>query len=178
MGAISSQFTQKALFWKCKTTNATNVIKFMHKLRGHFTAARGQVINVVLDNHRAHIGPEVRQTIERLRIKFLFLPVCTPELNSIECLWSVIKRDFKRRLAELKFEKLDQNQFSAILTKSLNAITAEQQSKAANTNNRDFLRRIWREELGGSVPMTTPKQRDVKIITIRLDDEEEKVEQD
>jgi len=32
------------------------------------------------------------------------MPPYTPEINSIETVWSVIKRDFKRRLAFLKNE--------------------------------------------------------------------------
>ena len=77
----------------------------------------------------------------------MFLPAYTPELNSIECLWSVIKKDFKRRLALVKFEKLDQTKFANMLQKSLDMITTEVQAKAASQNNREFLERIWNREL-------------------------------
>jgi len=142
-GAISSQFHHRALFVQTKTTNGKSVAKFMEKLRGHFHYARNKRIKVVLDNARPHISPIVKSTIERLRIDFLFMPTCTPELNSIECLWSVIKRDFKRRLAEVKFEKLNQQNCKQILQASLNAITPETQATAAVNNNRQFLDRIW-----------------------------------
>ncbi len=75
------------------------------------------------------------------------MPAYTPELNSIERLWSVIKKDFKRRLALVKFEKLDQTRFGNMLQKSLDMITTEVQAKAAAQNNREFLERIWSQEL-------------------------------
>ena len=58
---------------------------------------------LVADNHRAHYKAEVKQEADRLNIEFVFLPSGTPEMNSIESLWGVIKRDFKARLIMNRF---------------------------------------------------------------------------
>ena len=107
---------------------------------------------MVLDNASAHSDKELTKTTERLRIDFLFLPAYTPELNSIECLWSVIKKDFKQRLATVKFDKLAQTEFSQLLQKSLNSVTLKMQADAARNNNREFLERIWSQELAAQLP--------------------------
>jgi hypothetical protein len=90
----------------------------------------------------------------------MFLPAYTPELNSIERLWSVIKKDFRRRLALLKFEKLDQTRFGRVLQKSLDMITGDIQAKAASQNNREFLERIWIEELAALRPRNSQNSRE------------------
>ena len=112
LGAISAQFTSKPLLVQADTPNAKTVANFLQKLRQHFSFARDKRIKVVLDNASAHSDRELTKTRDRLRIDFLFLPAYTPELNSIECLWSVIKKDFKQRLATVKFDKLAQTEFS------------------------------------------------------------------
>ena len=57
---------------------------------------------MVLDNARAHITIAVREEAEFQNIELMFMPPYTPELNSIEALWSVIKRDFKKRILARK----------------------------------------------------------------------------
>ena len=54
------------------------------------------------------------------------MPPYSPELNSIESLWSVIKRDFKQRALDNVMFKMNQTQFSELLQKSLDAITPMQ----------------------------------------------------
>jgi transposase len=58
---------------------------------------RGAV--VVLDNLRAHHAPEVRQAIEAVGARVLYLPPYSPDLNPIELCWSFTKA-WLRRLAE------------------------------------------------------------------------------
>ena len=52
---------------------------------------------------RTHYTHDVKLAAERLKLDFWYMPPYTPELNSIESLWSVIKKDFKRRLAPKKY---------------------------------------------------------------------------
>ena len=92
---------------QAETTNRASMVKFLELLREHLPLMKEQRIKMVLDNASVHHDRQVTAARERLNIEFMFLPAYTPELNSIECLWSVIKRDFKRRLAGVKFEKLD-----------------------------------------------------------------------
>ena len=70
------------------------------------------------------------------------MPPYTPELNSIESLWSVIKRDFKRRMFDNKEVNVTQAQFAKVLQESLDAVTPSVQQNAARYNNRKFLHRM------------------------------------
>jgi transposase len=78
------------------STNWVDTIKFLRKLREEEPSDKK--IYLVSDNHRAHHKTEVAEVALGLNIEFVFLPAGTPEMNSIECLWGVIKRDFKSRL--------------------------------------------------------------------------------
>ena len=71
-----------------------------------------------------------------------FIPPYTPEFNSIEALWSWIKRDMKKRLVERSSVLLSQNEFQTMLKASLNSVNNEAQARAAATNNREFIHRI------------------------------------
>ena len=103
MGAISSQFFRKPLLVQTETTNGPLFAQFLERLRKHVPFNKTQRIKLVLDNARAHYTSEVKAAADRFKIDFWYMPPYTPELNSIESLWSVIKRDFKRRLAPRKY---------------------------------------------------------------------------
>jgi len=75
------------------------------------------------------------------------MPPYSPELNAIEPLWSVLKRDFKKRMLEHRVDKVEEHFFRKILWESLEAITVEQQKNAARFNNRKFLLRCIEEIL-------------------------------
>ena len=76
------------------------------------------------------------------------MPPYSPELNAIEPLWSVLKRDFKSRMLEHRVYKVEQSDFRRILWDTLESITVEQQKHAARHNNRKFLLRCIDELLG------------------------------
>lgn len=79
-----------------ESTNWEDVMRFLQLIRdAEPTDTR---IYLVADNHRSHHKLEVAERARTLNIEFVFLPAGTPEINSIEALWSVIKRDFKSRL--------------------------------------------------------------------------------
>ena len=50
---------------------------------------------IVLDNHRAHKTVDVTRLARQLGFELLFQPPYCPEINSIESLWSIVKRDVK-----------------------------------------------------------------------------------
>jgi len=77
----------------------------------------------VLDNARAHIGQPVKTYCHFNHIELLFMPGYSPEFNSIEALWSVIKRRVKAKLAVRKFENLDDQKFSGIVLDVLESVT-------------------------------------------------------
>jgi hypothetical protein len=98
-----------------------------------------------LDNHRAHHALTAKAEAAKQRIKLHFMPPYTPELNSIESLWSVIKRDFKRRMFDNKEVNIQQVQFNKVLQQSLDAITPKVQQMAARFNNRKYLNRMLKQ---------------------------------
>jgi hypothetical protein len=96
----------------------------------------------VLDNAAAHHNNLVKQLAAKLKIELMFLPAYTPELNPIEALWGIIKRDFKQRLMQTKHIVKEQAQFQELLQSSLDAITPEVQQKAARSNHRAYLYQV------------------------------------
>ena len=52
----------------------------------------------------------------------MFMPPYSPEFNCIEALWSVIKRDFKRRVLDLRQVLISEDQFRTLLQASVDAI--------------------------------------------------------
>jgi transposase len=55
-------------------------------------------------------------------MELMFMPPYSPEFNCIEALWSVIKRDFKKRVLDLRDVVISDAQFRNLLQDSLNAI--------------------------------------------------------
>jgi len=77
------------------------VAEFLKRIRGAVTPypfTNNERIILVLDNHKSHKTELVRGLAHTLNIELLFLPPYSPELNSIESLWSVFKLDLKNRL--------------------------------------------------------------------------------
>jgi hypothetical protein len=69
----------------------------------------------------------------------MFMPPYTPEFNCIEALWSVIKRDFKKRVLAMQQVEIGDALFRQLLQESLDAIKPAVQKKAARSNNRGFI---------------------------------------
>ena len=57
----------------------------------------------------------------------MFMPPYSPEFNCIEALWSVIKRDFKRRVLDLRQVLISEDQFRTLLQASVDAIVPKVQ---------------------------------------------------
>ena len=126
IGAISEQLS-KPLFMMASSTNAEEFATFLKQLRRRFSSQRGRVIHLVLDNAAAHHHSLVKLLAARLKIELMFLPAYTPELNPIEALWGIIKKDFRKRLMETKHIVKKQPEFKQLLQDSLDAITPEVQ---------------------------------------------------
>jgi hypothetical protein len=96
-------------------------------------------VYVVLDNHPAHHTLLVTDEAARLNFELMFMPPYSPELNAIEALWSVLKRNVKQQLVMRKLVNITQAQFEVLLQGCLDNIRQEVQQAAAKHNNRHFI---------------------------------------
>ena len=94
IGAISTLLTSP-LFMLAKSTNSQDFMTFLKLLRSRFSYCKSTTIHLVLDNAAAHHNNFVKLLAAKLKIELMFLPAYTPELNPIEAMWGIIKRDFK-----------------------------------------------------------------------------------
>jgi transposase len=62
-----------------------------------------------------------------LNFVLMFLPPYSPELNSIEALWGIVKRKVKKHLVEFKLVTLTQKHFERILQECLDSVSVEVQ---------------------------------------------------
>ena len=61
---------------------------FMLQLRRRY---RGRVLCLLLDKHRSHSAPATLRLAAELRIRLLWLPTRSPELNAMDHLWRHLK---------------------------------------------------------------------------------------
>jgi len=156
------------LFMKSASTNIEDFRKFLLQIKEKFPQEYGQQrprISIVLDNHPAHRNVDVNIYARNLGLTLLFLPPYCPQLNSIECLWSVVKRSVKRELQLNKDINLNQEQFEQLVQKCLDQVTGEQQKFAAKHNNRQFIFDTLREAAADAdiinAPVEEEKSEDV-----------------
>ena len=97
-GAIGAAM-ERQLFKQFKTTNKEDFLSFISGIRDTLSEQdRNKTIKLILDNHKSHGTLIVRSYCQFNNIEIKFLPSYSPEFNSIEPLWSVIKRRFKSKL--------------------------------------------------------------------------------
>ena len=84
-------------------------------------------MTIVLDNAKAHRTADVYATAEKLNFELMFMPPYCPEFNCIEALWSVLKRDFKKRVLEQRKVMISDDLFRQLLLECLNAVAPKVQ---------------------------------------------------
>ena len=112
-GAIGS-LMPKPLFVMERTTNSHNFMRFLRRLRKLFEHD-DRTIHLILDNHRGHHTLEAKAYAVKKKIALHFMPPYSPELNAIEPLWSVLKRDFKSRMLDHRVDRVEEPFFRQIL---------------------------------------------------------------
>ena len=65
------------------------------------------------------------QLAANLNFEFMFLPPYCPELNSIEALWGIVKRNVKKQMIAHKLVTLQQKHFEVILQGCLDSVQVE-----------------------------------------------------
>ena len=105
------------------STNNVEFQRFLTALRGRCCVPRQEPVYLVLDNASSHHNNASKQCMAALNFRPLFIVPYSPEFNSIERLWSVIKRRIKARLALAKDLKLSQEQFEHVVLGACNEVT-------------------------------------------------------
>jgi transposase len=73
-----------------KKVNAGSTVKTLMKIEAHYPEA--ETITVILDNAGSHHSVLVRNYAERSKINLVFLPAYSPNLNLMERVWGLLKR--------------------------------------------------------------------------------------
>ena len=135
-GAISTSLNGGVFSIEESTTKEATG-RFLRKIR--HALQTDEKAYIVLDRHASHKSHDTAELAAELNFELLLMPPHTPELNSIEALWSVIKRDFKQRAESMKMVRMQQEEFEELLQSCLDDVTPRQQSEAALRNNRHYL---------------------------------------
>ena len=102
-GAIGKFLRKPCFLVTDDTTNKDNTVKFLDLLV-ECLADKKSSITLVMDNHTAHHSHVARAALQRLKIKPLFMPAYSSDLNSIERLWSSVKSRFRKKVYQYKGE--------------------------------------------------------------------------
>lgn len=104
-GALDPE-TMNVTVYYSKTINAQMVIEFFKKLEARYI---GKKITLIVDNATYYKNKEVKEYLERsnCRIKLIFLPSYSPNLNFIERLWKYMKKYIIGVKYREKFKEFD-----------------------------------------------------------------------
>lgn len=100
-GAMNAE-TLDVTIIESETVDVDSTITLLETLEQKYPLA--VTIFIILDNARYHYSKKVRAFLEKSRIKLVFLPSYSPNLNLIERLWKFFK---KKVLYNKYYEKLD-----------------------------------------------------------------------
>lgn len=100
-GAMNAETLEMTLI-ESETIDDHSTIQLLEMLGNKYALAA--VIYVILDNAKYHYSRKVRKFLEKSRIKLVFLPSYSPNLNLIERMWKFFK---KKVLYNTYYEKLE-----------------------------------------------------------------------
>lgn len=89
-------------------SGGTTVEKFKQYLENGLLPYLNPDSVLVMDNMKSHHAKAIKQLLEEAKIRYVFLPPYSPDLNPIENLWSKVKALF----AQIQSQNLNSNRFS------------------------------------------------------------------
>jgi transposase len=90
-GAMNAETFETVTITSEDNVNTDSTIQLFEYLEALYPLAT--FIHVILDNARYHFSKPVKKWLKNSRIKLIFLPTYSPELNLIERLWKVFKKN-------------------------------------------------------------------------------------
>ncbi len=116
VGAIDQQGILKALYTCDSSVNVDRFIEFLKLI----TPAEGKKpYTVFLDNLRVHHSKRVKDYCSKNRIELLFNASYSSEVNPIERLWSLSKRNFSRHLIDPNSTQSNQQHITHLVRSSI-----------------------------------------------------------
>lgn len=100
-GAMNAETLELTVI-ESETVDADSTIQLLEMLENKYALA--VTIFVILDNAKYHYSRKVRKFLEKSKIKLVFLPSYSPNLNLIERLWKFFK---KKVLYNTYYKKLE-----------------------------------------------------------------------
>lgn len=89
-GAMNAETFETTIIASEDSVNSESTLLLFKQLEDLYPLAA--FIYVILDNARYHFSKEVQAWLNNSRIKLVFLPTYSPELNLIERLWKIFKK--------------------------------------------------------------------------------------
>lgn len=89
-GAMNAETYETTIISSEENINSESTIQLFEYLENLYPLA--VMIYVILDNAKYHFSKEVLEWVKNSRIKLVFLPSYSPELNLIERLWKLFKK--------------------------------------------------------------------------------------
>ena len=95
------------------SSKAENVCDFLEKI---VEENKGKIIVLVLDNSKTHHAIKTVTRAKELRIKLVFLPSYSPDINPVEFMWKTIKREVSVRFIQSKeqLRNIIKNEFTRV----------------------------------------------------------------
>lgn len=82
-----------------ESSKAESVCEFLEKI---VEKNKEKMIVLILDNSKAHTADKTKTKARELKIKLVFLPPYSPDLNPVEFIWKSIKREVSARFIQSK----------------------------------------------------------------------------
>lgn len=101
-GAMNAETFETFIVASENSINHESTIALCEQLLASYPFAKQ--IHIILDNAKYHYSKEVRDFVSKNRINLVYLPAYSPELNLIERLWRIFKKNV---LYNKYYEKFD-----------------------------------------------------------------------
>jgi len=108
-GAMNAETFETTIIASEASVNTESTILLFEQLENLYPLA--SLIYVILDNAKYHFSGVVQEWLKHSRIKLIFLPSYSPELNLIERLWKIFKKHVLRNKYYKTFEDFKKSCF-------------------------------------------------------------------
>ena len=138
IGSIGLCITGGFLLTKARSTNKEDVLEHLKTLKRNLRNKNSRPY-IVLDNCTAHHSRDVVRYLED-HFKPLFMPSYSPFYNSVETLWSQIKRRIKHRLIDNPLKQLSKEEFEDLVMITATETTTGCAHNVVRANHDDIRR--------------------------------------